>query len=154
MLMEKEKRKRKPKRLRSKVIRWLLYLGFTVLIVRFCCFPLIYFMRGPVPPRNFCTLEDDLVHELVANGEQWAEEFAARNRPLYMEVVSSTGEALHLLGDEYKRGFFVPVVWILRSIRGKVGYFYSSAEELPKLGPDDELTHLVGNVYCYTIAYP
>jgi type 1 glutamine amidotransferase len=71
-----------------------------------------------------------------------------------MEVVSSTGEALHLLGDEYKRGFFVPVVWILRSIRGKVGYFYSSAEELPKLGPDDELTHLVGNVYCYTIAYP
>ena len=104
-------------------------------------------------PEDFCTVEDDLVRELEVMGDQWADEINSIY-PIYLDVATSQGSHLHLLRDEQRSGFFVAVIWVPRSLWGKAGYFYSHKGELPRLHPEDDLTQLEGNIYCYTIAYP
>lgn len=138
-----------------------LVIGLTISLLATlisCAFWSILFIRlfdGPDFPEDFCTVEDNLFHVLVAHGDEWAEELSTRIYNFSMEAVALTGERLWLFSDERRLGFFVTVVHAFRGTQfGKAGYFYSYAEQLPTFSPEDEFRHLEGKVYCYILAKP
>lgn len=140
--------------------RWFLILLVILLLLSqpFAWCMRIHFMllNSMYAPGQFCTPEDKIFQAIKVQHVAWIEYF--RNHPhppvLYFTVSYVWGDETYTADAGYWTAndplIFVRVEGAFkREILGSKGYFVSPTGNMPGYGID-KITHLEGDVYCYT----